>query len=106
MKASIISTIVATLLAASSAAPVDSSRQFEVSVTFYDPNEHFITQYFPADGNKYPINNGLFVENIASQGGATCTFYETNGNTTTVVGSETVGLTPPQTLASGACEAF
>jgi hypothetical protein len=60
MKASIISTIVATLLAASSAAPVDSSRQFEVSVTFYDPNEHFITQYFPADGNKYPISKFFF----------------------------------------------
>ncbi|OXV06644.1 hypothetical protein Egran_05588, partial [Elaphomyces granulatus] len=39
MKASIVSTIVATLLAASSAAPVDTSRQFEVSVKFFDPNE-------------------------------------------------------------------
>jgi hypothetical protein len=59
MKASIISTIVATLLAASSAVqfPVSTHCQLEVTATFTAPDGvASFTQTFPVDKHWYPIS--------------------------------------------------
>ncbi|KAN0069645.1 hypothetical protein V8E54_011951 [Elaphomyces granulatus] len=66
MKSSIISTTIATLLAASSAVPIDTTcqlqlnalRQFQVDivpVTFYSVDGASFTQEFPDDAKLYPI---------------------------------------------------
>jgi hypothetical protein len=57
MKTSIISTIVATLLAASSAAPVDTE---VATITYFGPNEVYINQNFTVDGTKYRISKFSF----------------------------------------------
>jgi len=107
MKVSIISTIVATLLAASSAAPVDTARQFQAVITFNGAAGAFFTQLFPTDGQRHPITNPLSISTISSQGGATCTFFGIDGSQTTVVGAETdVPVGPPQTQISGVCDAL
>ena len=72
MKVSIISTIFATFLATSSAAPfnthcqsqidalrqiqLDTLLQFEVTATFYGAAGASFTQQIPADGQTYPIS--------------------------------------------------
>jgi hypothetical protein len=56
MNVFIISTIVATLLAASSAAPVDTARQFQVTITFTGAAGASFTQLFPADRQLHPIS--------------------------------------------------
>jgi hypothetical protein len=64
MKVSIISTIVATLLAASSAAPFDTScqsqidalRVWEVTAIFHGAGGSHFTQKFQNDGWIYPIS--------------------------------------------------
>ena len=61
MKVSIISTIVATLLAASNAAPVDTPREFQAAITFYGAAGASFTQLFPTDDRSYPISKFIFV---------------------------------------------
>jgi hypothetical protein len=77
MKVSIISTIFATLLAASSAAPFDTScqsqvdalrqiqidalRLFDITATFYGAAGASFKQQFPADGKIYRISKFIFV---------------------------------------------
>ena len=58
MKAAIISSIVATLLAAASASPVSTPRQSvtQVSVDFIGAANTGFTQTFPADGQSYSIS--------------------------------------------------
>ena len=71
MKSSIISTTIATLLAASSAVPIDTTcqlqlnalRQFQVDivpVTFYSVDGASFTQEFPDDAKLYPISKFIF----------------------------------------------
>lgn len=52
------------------------------------------------------VGERLSVSHIKSEGGATCTFYGTEGSVTTVVGAQTVDVGPPQPQASGVCRAF
>ncbi|KAN0075742.1 hypothetical protein V8E54_007012 [Elaphomyces granulatus] len=104
MKVSIISTIVATLLAASSAAPVDNARQFQVAITFYGAAGASFTQLFPTDDQPYPITNPLSISQISSVGGGFCTFRGIDGSETVVVGEQTVPVGPPQTQISGVCD--
>jgi hypothetical protein len=62
MKASIISTIIATLLAASSAVqfPVSTHCQLEIPATFTAPDGvTSFTQTFPADNQWYPIRKSI-----------------------------------------------
>ncbi|KAN0085589.1 hypothetical protein V8E54_002056 [Elaphomyces granulatus] len=106
MNVFIISTIVATLLAASSAAPVDTARQFQVTITFTGAAGASFTQLFPADRQLHPITNLLSISEISSEGGATCSFFGIDGSKTTVVGAHTVPVGPPQTQVSGVCDAF
>jgi len=100
MKVSIISSIVATLLAASSAAPVDTPRQSvtQVSVNFIGAANTGFTQTFPADGQRYGISNSLSITYISiSQVGVYCTFYGIDGSVTPVAGGQTlVPVGPPQ----------
>ena len=69
MKASIISSIVATLLAAASASPVSTPRQSvtQVSVDFIGAANTGFTQTFPADGQSYDISKFIiFVFSLLS----------------------------------------
>lgn len=60
MKLSIISAIVATLLATSSAAPVEAPRQFQVAITFNAAAGVTYFQYIPADGEDHDIGKFIF----------------------------------------------
>jgi hypothetical protein len=104
MKLSIISAIVATLLATSSAAPVEAPRQFQVAITFNAAAGVTYFQYIPADGEDHDIDSDLSFSSITSAGGAECTFYGIDGSVTEVDGAETVDIGPPQTQVSGTCE--
>ncbi|KAN0071951.1 hypothetical protein V8E54_009680 [Elaphomyces granulatus] len=119
MKVSIISTIFATLLATSSAAPfnthcqsqidalrqiqLDTLLQFEVTATFYGAAGASFTQQIPADGQTYPITNPLSISYIGIDGGALCRFFGIDGRITTVVGPQIVPVGPPQTQIAANC---
>ncbi|KAN0071949.1 hypothetical protein V8E54_009678 [Elaphomyces granulatus] len=122
MKVSIFSTIFATLLAASSAAPfgtscqsqIDALRQiqidalslFDVTATFIGAAGASFNQPFPADGNVYRITNPLSISHIHVQGHAACTFFGINGSVTPVSDGQTVDVGPPQTQVWGTCHAL
>ncbi|KAN0083442.1 hypothetical protein V8E54_002530 [Elaphomyces granulatus] len=107
MKASIISTIIATLLAASSAVqfPVSTHCQLEIPATFTAPDGvTSFTQTFPADNQWYPIQKFLPVSYISiSQEGAVCVFFGAiDGGLTAVFDpSQTATVRNPQPQASG-----
>lgn len=51
-------------------------------------------------------DNELSVSQITSLGGASCTFFGSEGSITTVVGAHTVNVGPPQPQVSGSCLAL
>jgi hypothetical protein len=126
MKTTIISVVIAGLFAVASAAPASGiqARQSSVTITFYAAAAEF-TQSFPTDGSTQPISmwhsfvsedkpsltimilaNNLSVNLIeGGAAGITCTFDGINGSVTTVVGTETEPVGPPQTQISGSCAA-
>jgi len=109
MKASIISTIVATLLAASSAVqfPVSTHCQLEVTAAFTAPDGvASFTQTFPVDKHWYPIKNFLTVSHISiAQEGAVCVFFGAVDDLTIVFDpSRTATVRNPQPLVSAVCE--
>ncbi|KAN0071950.1 hypothetical protein V8E54_009679 [Elaphomyces granulatus] len=122
MKVSIISTIFATLLAASSAAPFDTScqsqvdalrqiqidalRLFDITATFYGAAGASFKQQFPADGKIYRITNPLSVSYIQVEGAAICTFYGIDQSVTHVIDGQVVPVGPPQTQVFGTCTAL
>ncbi|MCJ1456513.1 hypothetical protein MMC28_006874 [Mycoblastus sanguinarius] len=111
MKTFTISAALALLAALGQAAPAPSQakgRQFEVQLTFTGagPNPPIFTLAEPADGSIFEVDNALSVSTITSAGGAVCTIYGADGSATTIVGSQTVNVGPPQTQVSGACSAF
>jgi len=124
MKVSIISAIFATLLAATSAAPVDTScqsrvdalHQFQIdSLLHFDGNVivlFFVTtgkdfsMEFQADGNILPITNPPPVSEIQVLGPAqaNCTFFTIDKIIANVVTGQATSVVPPQTLAFGGCK--
>ncbi|PMD32965.1 hypothetical protein L207DRAFT_608739 [Hyaloscypha variabilis F] len=97
------------IAALTTAAPAPASQDyngFQVVVTFQGAAGAQYTEFVPADGSVYYLNNALSISHIQSDGGATCTFYGVDGSQTTVVGAQTVDVGPPQTQTSGSCLAF
>jgi hypothetical protein len=115
MKVSIISTIVATLLAASSAAPFDTScqsqidalRVWEVTAIFHGAGGSHFTQKFQNDGWIYPIKNPLVVESITvfGPGFAGCKFTGILGSHTEAGNGSPGYVHPPQRQIFGSCTA-
>ncbi|KKY21352.1 hypothetical protein UCRPC4_g03789 [Phaeomoniella chlamydospora] len=85
--------------------PVAKNRRSvpEVGITFIAaPVSN--TYYFPVDNQVFDVEDTLSVNQIATSGGATCTFWGVDGSTTTVgSGAETVDVGPPQVQKSGIC---
>ncbi|KAN0069614.1 hypothetical protein V8E54_011920 [Elaphomyces granulatus] len=113
MKVSIFSTIFATLLAASSAAPFDAPCQyqidalhlFDVTVTFNAGPVSFVRK-IPADNKPHPIDDNLSVSSIHVDGSALCTFHGVDGSVTHVTGGHTQDVGPPQTQIWAVCNPF
>jgi len=125
MKASIISTIAATLLAASSAAPFDTPCQYQTDSLRQhqiDVLPQFITvkvqfcagpeptlcfnQEFPADHKLYPITHPLpvgiiYVEGIT--GLVVCDFITVDKQFITVGDNESKEVIPRQRMVAGRC---
>ncbi|KAN0084710.1 hypothetical protein V8E54_001177 [Elaphomyces granulatus] len=126
MKVSIISTIVATLLAASSAAPfdtpcqsqpdalrqhqIDALRQWHVRVMFCSAETGgCFTQEFPNDDKIYPIcETPVSISHIQVQGSGRdfCTFTGTDGGHTEAPNLQSIEVRPPQRQVSGSCIAY
>ena len=127
MKLSIIS-FIAALAAVTTASPVPDGKQASVRITFTGAADGEFTQGFNTDGSSQKISmfpfiglpavkielsqngtdclclaNPLSVSKISAPKGVTCAFLGGDGQVTTVDGSSTANVAPPQTQITGTC---
>ncbi|KAI9729171.1 MAG: hypothetical protein M1834_007078 [Cirrosporium novae-zelandiae] len=89
------------------ATSANEARQPQALITFVDAQlQASYTMYFPADGTLTYTGETLVVAHITSEGGATCTFFGTEGVNSTIVGQGTVNVDPPQAQYAGSCLAL
>ncbi|KAN0069663.1 hypothetical protein V8E54_011969 [Elaphomyces granulatus] len=105
MKVSIVSIIVAILLAASSAAPVDTGK-CDICLIFHGPRGSSFTQCFPNYGEPEPVPIIEDPYNIEVPPSTVCAFYWSDKTTSLIINGGNLPVNPPPTLNAVACHRF
>jgi len=81
------------------------ARQFNAIITFTGGPASYTLQ-IPADNTVVPIDNNLAIDQISSEGGATCSFFGVDGSYIVIPGAGTATVGPPQAQVSASCLAL